>query len=132
MDKVLSWIPKSIPQEPFLPYIGALRYPVVTTEQKPDVILSYLDIALNHAYQIPYPFMHDFQYADYESDQKEQYILDQIHEAINHHQFAIGFHQIIDQIQNHPSNILWNDVDVANGFIKLCFHRGIKLFVFRS
>lgn len=100
LDKVLSWMPKSIPQEPFMPFIGALRYPVVTSDQKVDVILSYLDIALSKASLKPYPFMHDFQYQDFESDQKEQYILDQIHEAITHKQFSIGFHQIIHQSQN--------------------------------
>jgi EAL domain-containing protein (putative c-di-GMP-specific phosphodiesterase class I)/tetratricopeptide (TPR) repeat protein len=100
MDKVLSWIPKSIPQEPFMPFLGALRYPVVTNDTRVDVILSYLDIALAKASQQSYPFMHDFQYQDFESDQKEQYILDQIHEAITHKQFSIGFHQIIHQTQN--------------------------------
>jgi EAL domain-containing protein (putative c-di-GMP-specific phosphodiesterase class I)/tetratricopeptide (TPR) repeat protein len=100
MDKVLSWIPKSIPQEPFMPFLGALRYPVVTNDTRVDVILSYLDIALSKASQLPYPCMHDFQYQDFESDQKEQYILDQIHEAITNKQFSIGFHQIINQSQN--------------------------------
>jgi EAL domain-containing protein (putative c-di-GMP-specific phosphodiesterase class I) len=100
MDKVLSWIPKSIPQETFTPYVGVLRYPVVTTDQNMEVILEYLDIALLKAQHAVYPFMHDFQYQDYEDDQKEQYILDQMHEAINHKQFSIGFHQIINQTQN--------------------------------
>jgi EAL domain-containing protein (putative c-di-GMP-specific phosphodiesterase class I) len=83
-----------------MPFLGALRYPVVTNDTRVDVILSYLDIALSKASQLPYPCMHDFQYQDFESDQKEQYILDQIHEAITNKQFSIGFHQIINQSQN--------------------------------
>jgi hypothetical protein len=83
-------------------HIGYLRYPVASKHQDIHTIMHYLLTALFQAKRAPSK-RHDFQYIDYENDMKEQYILDQIHHAINHTQFEIGFHQIIDQ----SSNKMW-------------------------
>lgn len=99
MDACHEWDSKTIPQEPFLPYIGIIRYPVVTNEKNIETLLHYLDIAL-HQGHANNDQMYFFKYQDYEQDVFEQNILNQIHEAINHETIQIGFNQIIDQQAN--------------------------------
>ena len=97
-DGLSQWISKSIPQEPFTPKVGIIRYPVVTTEKNAETLMHYLDIALSRIHDEP--SFYYFKYQDFEHDQFEQHLLDQMLHAIEHQQFSIGFQQIIDQQAN--------------------------------
>lgn len=97
-DALRTWTSKSIPQELFSPKIGIIRYPVVTSEKHVETLMHYLDIALSRVHD--QSSFYYFKYQDYEKDQFEQHILDQMLDAIEHQQFSIGFNQIIDQKAN--------------------------------
>jgi EAL domain-containing protein (putative c-di-GMP-specific phosphodiesterase class I)/GGDEF domain-containing protein len=97
-DALHAWVSQSIPQEPFTPKVGIIRYPVVTTEKHIDTIMHYLDIALSRVSEDG--MVYHFKYQDYEQDQFEQYLLDQMLHAIENQQFSVGFHQIIDAEAN--------------------------------
>ena len=100
--KIAHYYSNAISSETYVMHIGILRYPVSTKQQDFESIMHYLHIALYQA-KLSQLKRYDFSYADYENDLKEQYLLDQMHDAINHDQFEIGFHQIIDQ----SSNKMW-------------------------
>lgn len=122
---------QSISAENFHIHIGFLRYPVVSKHQDIQTIMHYLMTALFQSKRSPNK-RHDFQYIDYENDMKEQYILDQIHHAINHTQFEIGFHQIIDQSSNkmwmYESFIYLKNLQVSHQDMMLIAKKRHRLF----
>lgn len=130
-NKMSQSYAQSISSESFHIHIGYLRYPVASKNQDIQTIMHYLLTALFQAKRAPTK-RHDFQYIDYENDMKEQYILDQIHHAINHTQFEIGFHQIIDQSSNkmwmYESFIYLSNLQVSHHDLILIAKKRQRLF----
>ena len=128
MNNVYS---KIISTETYPTHIGILRYPVSTKQQDFESIMHYLHIALFQAKRT-LTRRHDFAYSDYEADMKEQYLLDQMHEAINHDLFDIGFHQIIDQSSNkmwmYESFIYLKNIQIAHQDLVLVAKKRHRLF----
>lgn len=122
---------QAISSETYMMHIGILRYPVATKQQDFESIMHYLHIALFQAKISPLK-RHDFVYSDFENDRKEQYLLDQIHDAINHDQFEIGFHQMIDQSSNkmwmYESFIYLKNLNIAHQDMILIAKKRHRLF----
>jgi GGDEF domain-containing protein len=122
---------KAISSETYVMHIGILRYPVSTKQQDFESIMHYLHIALYQA-KLSSNKRHDFSFSDYEHDLKEQYLLDQMHEAMNHDQFEIGFHQIIDQSSNkmwmYESFIYLKNLNVSHQDMVLIAKKRHRLF----
>ena len=122
---------KAISSETYVMHIGTLRYPVSTKQQDFESIMHYLHIALYQA-KLSTNKRHDFAFSDYEHDLKEQYLLDQMHEAMNHDQFEIGFHQIIDQSSNkmwmYESFIYLKNLNVSHQDMVLIAKKRHRLF----
>jgi GGDEF domain-containing protein len=111
--------------------IGFLRYPVATKQHDFESVMHYLHIALYQA-KISPSKRHDFVYSNFENDRKEQYLLDQIHDAINHDQFEIGFHQMIDQSSNkmwmYESFIYLKNLNIAHQDLIVIAKKRHRLF----
>lgn len=92
---------KVLSKQPFLAYAGVIRYPVNTTETKLDKFLRFIHLALEKAkrrFAIT-PFQY-FDFQDYQEEQFEVSVIEQMDEAITHEQLKLSYTPIIHLLTN--------------------------------
>lgn len=83
-------------KQPFIAYAGILRYPVNTTETKLEKVMRFLQLSLDKAKR---RYIHgSYQYFDFQDYQEEQFevsIIEQMDDAITNEQLKLHFSPII-------------------------------------
>lgn len=91
----------TLSKQPFLGYAGVIRYPINTTETKLDKFLRFIHLALEKSkrrYAVtPYQY---FDYQDYQEEQFEVSVIEQMDEAITQEKLKLSFTPIIHLLTN--------------------------------
>lgn len=88
-------------KQPFQAFAGVIRYPVNTTETKPDKFLKFIHLALEKSKRrASYGNFQYFDYQDYQEEQFEVSVIEQMDEAITQEQLKLSYTPIIHLLTN--------------------------------
>lgn len=83
-------------KQPFIAYAGIIRYPISTSETKLDKVLRFLQLALEKAKRrMSHTPFQTFDFKDYQEEQFEMTIIEQMDDAITQDQLKLSYTPII-------------------------------------